>query len=126
MNIGSDISGTEYDAATAMLGGKWRMPTKAEAEELASCYTKIEQQEWETGGNGSYYRHYNYIITITGKNGNKIQFNEYHGRASWWTSTNCEGNYNAYVLEHNYNAGCMYLLEVPRHGEFAIRPVCDY
>jgi hypothetical protein len=33
----SDISGTEYDAATATLGEAWRMPTKEELEELAKC-----------------------------------------------------------------------------------------
>ena len=30
----SDISGTEYDAATVNWGGDWRMPTKAEMQEL--------------------------------------------------------------------------------------------
>ena len=32
--LGDDIKGTEYDAAHVMLGGKWRMPTKAEVQEL--------------------------------------------------------------------------------------------
>lgn len=35
-DIGSNISGTEYDAARQKLGGKWRMPTKADVEELMS------------------------------------------------------------------------------------------
>ena len=32
--LGNDIKGTEYDAAHVMLGGKWRLPTKAEVQEL--------------------------------------------------------------------------------------------
>lgn len=35
-DIGSDISGTQYDAATHVMGKDWRMPTKAEYEELIS------------------------------------------------------------------------------------------
>lgn len=34
LNIGNDISGTKYDAATYYWGNKWRMPTKSELEEL--------------------------------------------------------------------------------------------
>ena len=34
VDIGSDISGTKYDAATHNMGDYWRMPTKAEYEEL--------------------------------------------------------------------------------------------
>lgn len=39
MDIGSEISGTEYDAAHVNLGGDWRMPTKAEAQELINKCT---------------------------------------------------------------------------------------
>ena len=35
----TDIAGTEYDAAYVNWGGKWRMPTKAQQEELCDeCY----------------------------------------------------------------------------------------
>ena len=40
-DIGSDISGTAYDAATHNMGEIWRMPTKAEYEEL------INKCEWK-------------------------------------------------------------------------------
>ena len=36
----NDISGTEYDAARANWGGKWRMPTRTEMSELASNCTR--------------------------------------------------------------------------------------
>ncbi len=58
--IGYNISGTRYDAATAQWGGKWRMPTLSEVRELLAC-------DWEratlNGVNG--YR-------VTGCNGNSI------------------------------------------------------
>lgn len=38
----SNISGTEYDAATYTLGGTWRMPTQAELEELAKNCKRTE------------------------------------------------------------------------------------
>ena len=34
VNIGSNISGTQYDVATVKWGNGWRMPTKAEIQEL--------------------------------------------------------------------------------------------
>ena len=37
VNIGSNISGTSYDAATANWGAPWRMPTKGEVEKLLTC-----------------------------------------------------------------------------------------
>lgn len=40
-NIGNNISGTQYDAATHVMGKDWRMPTKAEYEEL------INKCEWK-------------------------------------------------------------------------------
>ena len=41
INIGSDISGTEYDAATVNLGSDWRMPTEVQMQEL------IDNCKWE-------------------------------------------------------------------------------
>ena len=60
-NIGSNISGTQYDAARVNWGGSWRMPTKAEFEELKNRCT----WKWTTykGING---------MKVTGPNGNSI------------------------------------------------------
>ena len=44
VNIGSDIAGTAYDAATANWGAPWRMPTRAEVEKLV----KNCSYEWTT------------------------------------------------------------------------------
>lgn len=61
IDIGSDISGTQYDAATANLGSDWRMPTKEEIKEL------VDKCTWEwtqiNGING---------YKVTGTNGNSI------------------------------------------------------
>ena len=66
-NIGKDISGTQYDAATVNLGKDWRMPTKDEVQELINectfTYGKVD-------GVKGYY--------ATGKNGNSI-FLPYYG-----------------------------------------------
>lgn len=61
INIGSNISGTQYDAARVNWGGSWCMPTKAECEELKNkCIW-----EWISynGING---------MKVTGPNGNSI------------------------------------------------------
>lgn len=59
--LNSDISGTQYDAATANWGGSWRMPTNAEREELLDNCTWT----WMTlnGVSG---------MEVTGPNGNSI------------------------------------------------------
>ena len=61
VDIGSDISGTEYDAATVNLGSNWRTPTKTEMEEL------MNQCEWKW----SQIHNMNGYV-VTGKNGNSI------------------------------------------------------
>ena len=70
INIGSNISGTEYDAATVNLGSEWRMPTSNEMYELLNNCT------WEwiqmNGVNG---------YKVTGENGNSI----FLPQAVYWT-----------------------------------------
>ena len=60
-NIGADIAGTEYDAATAALGDAWQMPSEAQCKEL------VDECEWswtELNGVNGY--------KVVGKNGNSI------------------------------------------------------
>ncbi|MBQ3680217.1 MAG: hypothetical protein IJJ78_03035 [Paludibacteraceae bacterium] len=50
----TDIAGTQYDAAKANWGGKWRMPTKAQQDELRNqCYWV-----WTSSYNGSNVKGY--------------------------------------------------------------------
>lgn len=61
INIGNDICGTQYDAATVNLGGDWQMPTMAEIDELINnC-----NWEWSQINNVNGYK-------VIGKNGNSI------------------------------------------------------
>ena len=61
VNIGSNICGTQYDVARAQWGGSWRMPTKAEFEELINRCTWT----WITYNNVNGYK-------VTGPNGKSI------------------------------------------------------
>jgi len=98
-NAGMDICGTKYDAATVMLGERWRMPTKEQVEELVDECT----WEWVTKGEVE-------GMKVTGKNGNQIFFpatgykylkdaalwrKEHSGRC--WSGTPST-KYNAYLL----------------------------
>lgn len=66
VDIGSNISGTGFDAASVNLGGEWRMPTVDEMKELKdNCTWKWTQIN---GVNG---------YKITGKNGNSIFLPDY-------------------------------------------------
>ena len=58
--IGTDISGTLYDAATAKWGAPWRMPTLAECKALRDC-----SFDWTTLNDVSGCK-------FTGSNGNSI------------------------------------------------------
>ena len=60
-NIGSDISATQYDAAYSQSGGKYRMPTRAEMQELVKNCTFTN--EVVNGVDG---------FRVTGPNGNSI------------------------------------------------------
>lgn len=61
VNIGSDITGTDYDVAHVQWGGDWRMPTITELQELSNNCTWT----WtaQNGVNG---------YKVTGPNGNSI------------------------------------------------------
>jgi hypothetical protein len=64
INIGSDIAGTQYDAATANWGDDCQMPTKAQAEELANAKYTAWQKTTQNGKNG-------YLVKSK-QNGNSI------------------------------------------------------
>ncbi len=99
-NIGSDIAGTEYDAATVNLGKDWRLPSKDEMQEL------INKCKWEKivlNGVMGYY--------ITGENGNTIFlpaggrivdiFNSDKGKELYYWTSNYSGEGHASVLVGN-------------------------
>ena len=96
-NIGSDISGTQYDVARAKWGGSWRMPTYDEFSELRSECTWT----WMTykGVNG---------YKVTGPNGNSI-FLPSAGRLYGTYFAN-SGGYWCGALRESYGGNCAYIL----------------
>lgn len=83
VDLGQNICGTEYDAATQCWGEDWRLPTPDEFREL------IEKCTWTRSG---------YDAIITGPNGNSIrlpamQFLTYAGRPSGFLSPISSGYY---------------------------------
>lgn len=124
IDIGQDISGTEYDVAFMRLGDGWRMPTIYEVAELFSmCYKVIEECDGMLG------------IKAVGPNGRSIFLPAAGGKVEnekdgvgvigmYWTSTRAYG--------FLYSASCMCfdqtgcdLMEVYRYMGCTIRPVHD-
>lgn len=83
IDIGNEISGTQYDAAHVILGGKWRMPTADDFTELVNqCDVSLKT------GEKNDYNYNTRTVTFTGKNGNIIRFAKCnYTRDGWWTST---------------------------------------
>ena len=128
IDIGDDISGTEYDVAHLVLGGKWRMPTKADFEELiANCTIGTPHQ-------ATYYYRYESgsatfttnVAEITGPNGNVIKSRN----SSCWTATLSEDGIHPYVARYSYDrttgvATILLTHDDPREYDHMIRPVWD-
>ena len=98
VDIGANISGTEYDVAHVKWGDGWRMPTESEIQDLC------EKCSWEwtsvNGVNG---------YKVTGLNGNYIflpaagyrLYTSLDGAGSYgyyWSATPLSGSYYAYGL----------------------------
>lgn len=114
IDIGNEISGTEYDVAHHILGGKWRLPTKTEVEELLSC--KIDCLTDEEGNA--------YSFIITGPNGNHIQI---HGGSYWTGSLIDESRAWAFASGFIGHENQLIITDFfRRFYENEIRPVCDY
>ena len=120
-----DISGNaSYDAARAIWGSTWRMPTKAEMEELKIKCTW--ERTTQSGVEG---------YKVTGPNGNSIFLpaagccdgssrNLVGNFGFYWSSTPYEGNdygaYGLYFRSGYLNAGWDY-----RYYGFTVRPVSE-
>lgn len=121
IDIGENISGTQYDAATVNWGSDWRMPTRTEMKELIDNCT----WQWtQVSGNNGY--------KVTGPNGNSI-FLPAAGYCTYkafrqnelvycWTAN--KNTYNAYVY-YLWATSSIYNVtnSEPGHYGKAIRPV---
>ena len=126
-----DISGSIYDAAQHEMGGTWRIPTKAEMEELIDgCRWLPTKQDKHQG------------YQVIGPNGNSIflpaasfQIDEYEneeeyedekvsGYGYYWSSTPNESyDWAAYALEFDLQKNIHKLDCISRYYGFTIRPV---
>ena len=121
-NIGSNISGTQYDVATTKWGSIWRMPTSEEQEELLNnCIW-----EWTTLNGINGYR-------VTGTNSNSIflpaagdrygvMLNNQSSCGGYWSSS-LNSNFSAHYLL--FCGGYHYKYSDARYLGLSVRPVCE-
>ena len=124
INIGSNISGTQYDVARAQWGGNWRLPTEAECQELVDRCTWT----WTTYKGVRGYK-------VTGPNGNSIFLPAAGCRVgtgtydrgsdgSYWSGTFYEFDSDyAYGLNFDSGGHCVY--EIYREYGYSVRPVSE-
>ena len=118
----NDIKGnSQYDAARANWGGTWRLPTKAELEELKNKCTWT----WTTqnGVKG---------CKVTGPNGNSIFLPAAGFRASSLIDAGESGNYcsstpdeSDYAYRLNFGSGFQYVYRSHRYFGRSVRPVIE-
>lgn len=115
-NIGSNIAGTSYDAATANMGGPWRMPSLVQLKELINnCNRQWTQRN---GVNG---------FLITGPSGCQIflpaaNLGGESTNTFYWSSSLTTDDIYAYYL-HLY-PGSWDLIGMNRSAGISVRPVC--
>lgn len=123
-NIGTNISGTQYDVARQKWGGSWRMPTKAEIDELTSMCTWTWYQykgvwgQKVTGPNGN-----SIFMPAAGyRNGTSLSYDGSSGY--YWSATLYEdfdgyGAWYLYFTNGHYGSGNNY----NRNCGHTVRPV---
>ena len=122
INIGNDISGTEYDVARAKWGSSWRLPTKKEMEELKDKCT----WEWTTQNGENGYK-------VTGPNGNSIflpaagcrngtELNYRDSFGDYWSGTLGE-NYSKYACKLSFYSRRPAVDYYFREDGLTVRPV---
>lgn len=121
VNIGSDIAGTCYDAATANWGAPWRMPSEAQIGELMNNTT----MGWTYENGVSGYK-------FTGSNGNTVFFpaagsrwdSELHDAQSegrYWLSTTSD-NHPEFASYFNFRPAFEFIYD-SRSAGLSVRPV---
>ena len=121
-NLGSDIAGTEYDAATANWGSPWRMPSKEQVQELLDNTTST----WTTQNGVNGYR-------FTGSNGNSVflpaagygwdsDLGTAGSNGYYWSSSLGEG-YPGYARRLGFDLGGARWGNYYRFYGFTVRPV---
>lgn len=123
-NPPADICGTEYDIAHTKWGGKWRLPSLEEQQELVNRCKLVKSSYHNVRG-----------YTVTGSNGNQIFLPGVGGRiedktyyqvdgADYWSGTLSSNKKQAYYLYY-YIGEEPTVGTLPRYYGFAVRAVCN-
>ena len=139
-DLGREISGTEYDPVHRKYGGKWRMPTKADMEELIeNCKVGplkkiIKENAYYVPDHDMYVNDYIDYYEFKGSNGNIVKFRLYE---DLWSGTMIDEDYDFGNEDRNdYYKDAIYCLDIgpsqnivvrytPRGSRLSIRPVWD-
>lgn len=122
INIGSDISGTQYDVAHVRMGAPWRMPTLEQQMELVGHCTQVWTQQ--NGVNG---------ILVTGPNGGQVflpaagyrwdgDLDDAGSYGDYWSSSLYPGYDGACYLY--FGSGYWLWYSSYRYGGLSVRAVC--
>jgi len=118
VNIGNNISGTEYDAAHMTLGNGWRIPTTAELQELCDNCTWTKETIRDIKG-----------FRVTGPSGNSIfmPLGERDGVINedvclYWSSE-IDTTDNSYAMALYGTQKGKYIYKLRRYEAYFIRPV---
>lgn len=122
-NIGSDIAGTGYDAATVNMGAPWRMPTTAQQQELINICSR--QWTQQNGVNGT---------LVTGPNGGQVflpaagnrwrgELNDAGSYGYYWSSS-LYPNTGDYACNLYFSSYYWRWYDSGRCYGFSVRPVC--
>lgn len=124
VNIGSDIAGTQYDAATANWGAPWRMPSLTQIRELLdNCtFTRTIQNGVDgrkfTGPNGG-------TIFLPGAGAHWNGELSYSGGSNgyYWSSTLGESRPDCAGILMFHSGGAYWSSRSGRYGGLPVRPV---
>ena len=123
VDIGNNIAGTKYDAATANWGASWRMPTENQMKELMhNCTYKWTTLNGVKGGKVTGRKGRTIFFPASGSRRSSSLFNlDYVGSYGYyWSASPYSGSYGHRlgVLSGSWNWG-----GAPRAFGFPVRPV---
>ena len=120
--LGTNISGTSYDAAHTTLGDGWRMPTKEEMQELIDeCtweWVQLFENDYSVDDSEFSYQE---GFLVTGPNGNQIFFPV----GQYWSGTNASfgaADPTSYILSASNGDAAAIKSELCYYAKY-IRPV---
>ena len=131
-DLGTEISGTRYDVAHQRLGGKWRLPTLADVEELIANTKQTARNTTYrdyiiSGGERYDYDVETYVHDLTGPSKNSISFRRYE---DYWcgTASTDDPSYSypyGFYFSNGSGGNTIWLGRYGRLSSCKVRPVWD-